>query len=249
MVAGLFRSSGAYLGEDSYESRRANPTGFFEDQQINRLNNMILERMLRWPTLDVRVRRRIAPEAHVRKSAFWLAAPRRIKRVTLPPEIIESIRSLTARQPFVYKDPRFSVTDWAWTPHAPGDLRRIVVFRDPFRTCDSILREAGEGYDPPLDITRRWAMLSWVRNYRRLLHDGAGRDDWLFLNYDDVLSHRARTPLEAFVDAELDWSHVTAGVSRAATRAAAGRGLRERAAQRLYGQLLERSRADLERLT
>ena len=63
--------------------------------------------------------------------------------------------ALTSRQPFAFKDPRFSYTLRAWEPHI-ADAVRICVFRQPAETANSILRQASAvPHLSELSISRR----------------------------------------------------------------------------------------------
>lgn len=240
MTAGLFRESGAYMGENSYAPRPANRFGFFEDAAINQLNDRILLCMLRrsWRRLFWR----IAPPIHRHRQALWLAAPRSVCAVDLAPELRESMRKHVSREPFCLKDPRFGLTLPTWRREIPDDTRFVVVFRDPDTTVDSMLRDAGE-YALPLPLTAAWAYKAWHRMYRRLLHDLSREGHWLFVRYEQIASGAALPALEAFTETELYTSQIRPDVRRARPRA--DHSPLARRSRRLFERLIARADRDV----
>lgn len=215
MVAGMFRSTGHYLGDDYISRRRANPTGFFEDSLVNGLNDNILHHS--W---ELSVSRKLSLPvtiAHRERRAYWMASPLFDARRELSNRTKELIRERCSRTPFCYKDPRFSVTIPVWKPYLPEDTRFIVVFRDPIRTAESMLREARESYDPPLSVKRNWLLLHWKRTYSAILeYASTNPTSWHFLAYDDLLTLKSVPGLEQFVGMNLETDHINPSVSRSA---------------------------------
>lgn len=217
MVAGLFRHNGAFQGKELLAPTISNPLGYYEDKHLNLLNNALIERMLRWPTLN-RLRTRISWPAHTDPRCYWLAAPRWLRKSPLTAEQQEQMTWYTAQQPFCYKDPRFNVTLHLWEPFLPPDTRYLVIFREPDKTVDSILRDAQELYRPPLPLTEKWGYIMWHRTYERLLHRYGGHPHWMFIHYGQVQSLEAIPAMEAFVDARLDAANINPAISRSQLR-------------------------------
>ena len=163
MAAGLFKTSGYFFGDCMHPAGEPNPFGYYEDEHINDLNTVILTRMLFLRTTTAFCPWLLNP-IHRDFRAAWVAAPRFILPRRLSRELVEQIHSYVTRTPFCYKDPRFSVTLPAWRPHLPKDTRFLVVFREPDRTVESLLKFSAE-YGLPL--TPQWAYLHSARNYRR----------------------------------------------------------------------------------
>ncbi len=243
MVAALFRNTSAYFGDALIKANVANPYGYYEDESVNRINDLLILRQLRSRLMRHLPAWCTAP-AHRDRRALWLAAPRRFTRTKVPAELAEEIKKIVGHVPFCLKDPRFNITLDAWRPFLPPNTRFIVVFRNPQRTVDSILRNAVERYVPPLQISRRWAFLQWYRGYRRVLRAAANSSDWLFVGYDDVLGGRAVSAIERFAEATVDTSELNPDVSRSKSGSSGPDSLEQRC-DRLYQQFVLRSEKDL----
>src|SRR5438067_12472105 len=76
LVAGVLHQSGYFTGHDLLPASPTNPRGFFEDREVNAINEALLERVLPGPPL-ARVRHPFFPD-RPRFGQRWLAA--------LPPE-------------------------------------------------------------------------------------------------------------------------------------------------------------------
>jgi hypothetical protein len=244
MVAGLFRNSGVFFGNEMLTPRPANPFGYYEDREINELNAAVIQRLVRglWTT---RLFPSLVHPAHRNFLATWLAAPWHLPSVEVPATLRDRMLTKFRRQPFCFKDPRFSVTLPTWRPWLPANTRFLVVFRDPHRTTDSILRDAAESYHPPLPVTADWAYLHWWRNYRRLLGPFSHTGQWLFVHYDDVIRKAAVAAIENFAEMPVDASEVSPSVSRSRARPRPVRRRLLRRCARLYRDLCERATQDL----
>jgi hypothetical protein len=201
MVAGCLAKAGFFMGAQLYPPRESNPKGFFEDPEINGINESLLARVLpKRPPLLGQWFFRDRPIA----GQMWLA---RIPVGTLipsTPEIAERIRKVTTQEPYCFKDPRFAYTLPIWRPFLKNTVF-VCIFRDPAATAHSILKECKDS--PVLQsfaITRSQVFDVWTLMYKHILeihrHDGA----WLFVHYDQVLHGECLDRLEAFVDARVD---------------------------------------------
>src|SRR5690349_12501793 len=100
MLAGTLCGAGYYMGEHLVPANEANPKGFFEDDEINAINEALL-----------------APLTPRRRPAYgwrWLASVPVGTPFACPPELGQRIQAQTARAPFCFKDPRFCYTLPAW---------------------------------------------------------------------------------------------------------------------------------------
>jgi hypothetical protein len=196
LLAGMLRSAGYEMGYDYIRARPANPRGFFEDREVNRINELLL-----------------AP--HSSEQQRWLAALPVGTEITSTQELDARIAARTATRPFCFKDPRFCYTLPAWRPYL-GDAAFLCVFREPARTADSIARECLESpglVDVSLDPQR--ALAIWTLSYRHVLERHRFDGDWLFLHYEQLLDGSAAHALEDFLAVTVDRSFAEPAFSRA----------------------------------
>src|ERR1017187_7759888 len=142
LAAGLFHKAGYFMGEDLYDADSSNPKGFFENEEINLINERILSSVL--PRRPDGVLGKL-PFFRTRpgKLQMWLARVS-IETILVCPEGVDcQINKLTARQPFCFKDPRFSYTLPCWRQFLPN-TRFVVVFRHPADTAKSMAKECKE---------------------------------------------------------------------------------------------------------
>jgi Sulfotransferase family len=221
MVAGTLRNAGYFMGHDLLEpvgdASASNPRGFFEDFEINNINEQILAQVTpRRPPLIGRWLFRNRPGYMQR----WLARIPIRTKLSCTPELGQRIASLTKRQPFCFKDPRFSYTLPCWLPYL-DDTRYIVVFRDPTATAVSIETECRvRHYLRDLAITRGEILETWALMYSHVLHFTESLPGpWLFLHYDQVLQGDGLDRLEAFSGALVDRSFPERALRRSAPTA------------------------------
>ena len=127
MVAGTLSQSGYFMGDRPLKVTDANPKGYFEDAEINSINEDILDSVApkrppllgRWFCLN-----------RAQYSNRWVA------RIPLGVEIAASastmarIRNCVTREPFCFKDPRFCYSLPAWRSSL-RDTVFVCVFRPP----------------------------------------------------------------------------------------------------------------------
>ena len=213
LVTSLFRNAGCYCGDNYIPPRVSNPSGFFEDSVINRINDEIL-RILFFTRYLRRLPKPVRPRLLADVRALWLAAPRFVLPQPLPERICAEMRERASHEPFCFKDPRFSITLRYWRPCLPLNTRFIVVFRNPHATVESMVREAEEGYTPPIEFSVKEAYTVWRRSYKKLLSERLEGESWLFVNYDDVLNRSALPAIAAFAGAKLDSTVIDPGLNR-----------------------------------
>jgi hypothetical protein len=192
------------MGDDLYAPRPANPKGFFENHEINSINERILSQVL--PARpkgfigDVFFRKRPG------EGQLWLARVPLGTSIRCPEAVVDRIRALTTRQPFCFKDPRFSYTLPCWRP-LMNDARFVVVFRHPADTAMSIAKECADApYLHTLSISREAILDVWRLMYRHILEMQAPDESWLFLHYDQMLDQKSLDRLETFADTAVDRS-------------------------------------------
>ncbi|MSR48189.1 MAG: glycosyltransferase [Planctomycetes bacterium] len=201
MVAGSLRRAGYFMGDALYPARDANPLGFFEDPEINGVNEALLA-----PHIDL--------AQGLLKFQLWLATP--MRRVTGPmePAVAARAAKLLSRRPFCFKDPRFSFTLPAWRP-ALGDARFVCVFREPAVTAASIVKEcATADYLRGVAMDDARAIALWNATYREILDQHSRHGEWLFLHYDQVMEADGLARLGDFLDSPVDRAFPTRELKR-----------------------------------
>lgn len=238
LVAGLFRRSGLYMGDAPYKSRQANPHGFFEDREVNSINEALLA-----SCLPQRVESGVCGHGHdvPGEGQRWLAR--------LPAEITplatanqsSRIRAVLAKGATCLKDPRFCYTLPAWWAALESGARvhHICVFRHPSVVASSVLRECRSApYLANLAISPELIFANWCLLYRHVLQKHAQSGAWFFVAYDHLFQASTLDHIEAFSGHELDRTLVEPALNRSRAEQATSA-----EAEAIYQQLLERSQA------
>jgi hypothetical protein len=211
LLAGSLAGAGYYMGDYLYQGNAANPKGFFEDPEINGLNEALLA--------GVTPRKRgglFAPWHRHRPGGGqrWLARVAPGTPIRCPRWVARRIAEETARTPFCFKDPRFSYTLPAWRPWL-RDTVFVCVFREPDRTAASMVKEAREApYLRNLEIDVPAALEVWRLMYRHILDIHRHQDEWLFIHYDQALDGSGLDRLEAALGAPVDRSFADRALKR-----------------------------------
>ncbi len=221
LLAGVLAEAGYYMGERLIPATEANPKGFFEDDEVNAINEALLA-----PVTPARSR----PAGAWR----WLAAVPLGTPVACPPDLAGRIAAQTARSPFCLKDPRFSYTLPAWRPFLP-DTVFLCVFREPSRTARSVLKECRSAdYLAGLPMDFGDALEVWALMYRHILEVHRHTGDWLFFHYDQLFEDGSLAELEAVLGAPVNRQFPDARLKRSAAEGEVGG-----TALEVYGQLCE----------
>lgn len=231
MLAGMFAGSGFFMGDRLWPASESNPAGFFEDQEVNGINEDILASMLprRWRgPLGILTRHRPG------RLQRWLAEVPLGARVQADPGTSERISRIVARAPFCLKDPRFSYTLPAWRPWL-RDTRFLVVFRDPGATVNSILTECTNArYLRDLRMSGRRAYRVWTTMYRHILELHRHAGEWAWFHYDQLRTREGVDRLESFCGVRVDRGFVRDDLRRSRPT-----GSVPAPTTAVYGQLLE----------
>ena len=195
LAAGCFAKSGYFMGANLYEPRESNPKGFFESPEVNLINELILDTI---PPERFTFR----PVLHNR----WTAAV--VSPISFPPigQPIEQIRQVVSREPYCFKDPRFSYTLPVWRPYLTR-AAFLCVFRDPADTALSMVKEVDSTralFGTPVWMTDLQALETWKAIYTSILMMDRTCDEWLFVHYDQILDGSALEAMEAFSQARVD---------------------------------------------
>jgi hypothetical protein len=197
LAAGMLAGSGYFMGEELWPGNHGNPRGYFEDREVNSINEELLE-----PFTPTRPLCNFLRSIRSRKHEFhrWLALVPPGVPIFCPPLLAQRIQAVTHRRPFCFKDPRFCYTLPVWRPYVDS-AALICVFRDPGVTANSILSECRRAkYLKHVKMDFQRALTVWEAMYRHVLEGSypAG-GDWLFLHYDQLLNGTAASRIESLL--------------------------------------------------
>jgi hypothetical protein len=201
MIAGTLAGAGYYMGK-LFPAKPANPRGYFEDSEINEINEELIAPLV--PRRPSGRLGRLFPRRHYMGSRWLAQLP--VDRVPgpVPSSLAPRIERHVQREPFCFKDPRFSYTLPAWRPFL-RDPVFICVFREPNRTAQSIMENVRtETYLHPLRFGYEDALKTWTLMYRHVLERHRMSGEWLFVHYDQVLDGDGATRIATAVGAGID---------------------------------------------
>lgn len=194
LTAGLLSRAGYYMGDEIMPARDANPKGFFESQEINDLNEDIIKlvtpqrlKIRKWEFFNDR------PAKYQR----WLSRIPLSTEMKRTPEIERRIFEKIQQQPYCFKDPRFSYTLPIWRPFLENTVY-IVVFRHPYSTAQSILKECREAdYLRDLKINMEQVLEGWQLMYEHIFKaEKEMGGEWLYIHYEQILNGEAFLKIE-----------------------------------------------------
>jgi hypothetical protein len=207
MTAGLFSKAGYYLGDNYLGKSDSNPKGFFEDREINQINETILKTAV--PTYPEIIRKYLFPSVTFH-NARWLARITPGKKLKSDKHIDERITERLSHVPFCYKDPRFSYSLPIWIPFLDNNTVFICVFRDPVKTARSIVKECKSSEAlSPLEMNEKIALSVWSLMYTHVLHSydkDNNKKRWLFIHFDQIISGQSFNTIQKFTGADIDYS-------------------------------------------
>lgn len=213
LTAGCLAESGYFMGNKLLSEREANPKGFFEDHDINRINDWII------------LTTRLGMLKHYKKAASacarlyginhqWLTRLSEYQSCTLPRWLHSEVEEYKKQQPFCYKDPRFSYALPAWN-FDPDTTKFICVFRHPLETAASIVKEATYQKETRcMKITLGKALEVYRCMYERILQMSNTFGQWQFLHYRQMLNGDGVDLLEKFVGHSIDHSFIEPSLYR-----------------------------------
>ena len=220
MVAGALAQSGYFMGSELYAPRPSNPKGFFEDYEINAVNEAILRPLTPSAPPPFRPRRfhhllcRTIFSRRFTAGDRWLAKIQVDARLSSSPGIEARIQALTTPGPYCFKDPRFCYTLPVWRPLL-NNIRFVCVFRNPTISARSMLQES---QSVPklvgLKLTYADCLEVWRLMYTHVLDIHGQQGDWLFLHYDQVLDGSGLARLAAFLEVTPDRAFPDSTLSR-----------------------------------
>lgn len=217
MLAGTLYQSGYYLGEKLHKPEISNPKGFFEWMTINQINELILapyaKQGFKVKLIETFLKKGTVYNPRGKNQKWLLSLPLETEVNNSMPEVETTIKEVLAKEPFCYKDPRFSYTLPVWEKFLKPDTVFICVFREPDITVNSILKECqSRQYLRTLYINRHMAYNVWLNIYAHAFKHAAHLENMVFIHYDQVfdgtglqiLSKILEVPLKKeFVDKSL----------------------------------------------
>jgi Sulfotransferase family len=214
--------------------RISNPLGFFEDAEINGINEDILRPLL--PRRTIHDGLPYGMDAPGR-GQLWLARLPMDIEVEAGEHERARIRAQVVRSPFCFKDPRFCYTIENWRREAPH-ARAICVFRDPGEVVASMFTEVQSAtylHDFALSVSQAFQL--WRLMYQRVLKRHCQHGRWLFLYYDDLFEPCVLERIEAFADTAVDRSFPSRSLKRSRSEFAI-----DGATQEVFEELMRRTR-------
>lgn len=222
MTAGILAESGYFMGEELLPATEANPKGYFESREVERINDELVRGMLE-PTLVEKIfHRQLMTPAQVDfiqsnrwSRATWLVAVPARKRPRSTPQFAQDISRAIPSSAFCFKDPRFCYTLPAWRPHLPDDTVYICVFRSPVITALSMLKEIPKRkYLGGMEMSFEEAVQVWVQMYKHILTKHRRSGEWLFVHYSQILSGEGIDSMAEFISVDLDRSFPDTALTR-----------------------------------
>jgi len=219
-MGGLLFHAGYFMGNNLHPARKTNPKGFFEDIEINRINDRILGKydFSRLHATFPHYPNKYSP-FNPRRGHRWLSW---IKPGTVimndDPEIHKMItEALNQKKPFAYKDPRFNYTLSIWEEALPEDIRYICMFRNPGTTIKSVIEECRiMEYMKDFYIDYDLGFQVWYNFYRHLL-DTLSEESLkktLFLAYEELLQHNNLENLSCHLNVKMTGDFIDPSLNR-----------------------------------
>jgi len=204
MVAGTLAKTSYFMGNNLIRGRDANPKGFFEDREINKINDELLAQVL--PKRLFFLGRSFFNDRPI-DGQRWLARLPLNTSIPITQEFYERIHQFTQKEPYCFKDPRFSYTLPVWRPHLKN-IGFLCIFREPGSTANSILKECKTApyLRNRISINFRQAIEVWTLMYSHILEIHRHEGEWLFLHFNQVLNGEGIERLESFTEAPVDFS-------------------------------------------
>lgn len=213
MAAGILRSAGYFMGDNLNPPNETNPKGQFEDREVNSLNEDMLA-----PVTPKRPSNFLGEIFFKRRPVFgqrWLSCLPLETSIPTSPHLEKRIEALVKRDPYCFKDPRFSYTLSLWQPFLKNPVY-VCVFRHPGVTVSSILNQKKKvPHLKNFSIGTKQAFQVWRSMYSHILkiHYPKG-GDWVFLHYHQFFDGSAFEKLENKLEAAVDRSFVDSRLNR-----------------------------------
>ncbi|MEP6502510.1 MAG: glycosyltransferase family 2 protein [Betaproteobacteria bacterium] len=210
-LAGMFGPGTHRHGADLYEPSPSNPKGFFENRQVNDLNESI---MMMSAVAHVGADGTRALLQGFTPGQLWLARFPDAMPARWNADQSRDIAQAISPAPFCLKDPRFSITAPAWLEQVP-DAALLSIHRAPAVTAESVLRECRSStYLRDFRISVADAFAVWSQTYRRIVKLYRTGTDVVFLRYEDLFDADRLALLERHVRAPLQQQFAERSLNR-----------------------------------
>lgn len=230
--------AGYFMGENLYSPQEGNPKGFFENEEINGVNEIILSSydrrhqslLKRYLQNSINFNpycQKLMPvflqkyfistvytPAYLQRWLMSLAVDVDIN--TRNKKVEKKIKAAVSRKPFAYKDPRFSYTLPVWRKYLDKNTIFICVFREPNVTVKSILKECSSArYLHNLRINESQAYEVWQNMYLHILTKHIESNDaFVFIHYDQIYEGSVLLSLSNLLGVELKHNFVSKELRR-----------------------------------
>jgi hypothetical protein len=207
LIAGVMANSGYYMGDNYIPPRESNPKGFFEDREINAINEYLISRVvLNRPWFIPKPVKAWTFRDRPMDWQRWLAIVPLNSVIPSPPNIIARINKVIQKKPYCYKDPRFCYTLPVWRPLVT-DTIFICIFRSPPITATSILKDCRDTpYLKNLKMDFNRATELWIMMYKHVLEKHRFTGEWLFIHYEQLFTQEGLKRIEDFSGANVNHS-------------------------------------------
>lgn len=173
LAANLF-SKTHFQGNDLLQPRESNPKGFFESKNINMINEAI-----------------IGTKCDDKFGQRWIS--RLEEPICEDADMFGSIKSHIDKNPFAYKDPRFSYTLPTWLNKIKDhkNIAVLIMFRNPWEFVESLRKECESmEYLSDWDFSEYKALLVWVAMYKSLFKivEKYDKIPYLCIDYNNLVT-------------------------------------------------------------
>lgn len=159
----------------AHRDDESNPKGFFEDANVNFLNDRIIETSGVQLPGDTRGGRKYRHGGWINKE--------KIETLKVTLDQVQEIKRLTESTPFCFKDPRFSYTYPLWKEFIPEESILIVIFRHPSKTANSMIKEPTP---KKIKMTYTDALNVWYTAYSNILNFDNNDGRIIYVHYDQI---------------------------------------------------------------
>lgn len=218
MAAGILSKSGYFMGEKLCLADIGNPKGYFEDMEINGINEDLLSQVV--PKRPHGILGNVFFSSRPVHWQRWIARVPVGTSIPCSNNLAERIKTIVAHDPFCFKDPRFCYILPVWRPFMKKDTVFMCVFRHPATTANSLVKEVRRDSDLrkiKLDFGFDQALELWQLMYLHVLENNNPEESWIFIHYNQFLDGSAFSRIKNMLSADLDHTFVEKRLNRSTT--------------------------------